>query len=149
MLHPLHHRPDNKVTISKYRQIKTQLALESPSGFTLLHATLFGSFAQLIDALPAADILRVVDRECRMLEDDLGRFRGASADDAISIESFRFFLTAARQRKPVPFVAVLPRVQLVFYRKTLERLIEAGQLSPEARKQFVETFSVCRVPMRR
>ena len=60
--------------------------------------------------------------------------------DERSILAFSNFLKSAAGGVCLPSIA-LPIEHLVFYKRTIERLIEAGELPYEANERFDETFS--------
>jgi hypothetical protein len=93
----------------------------------------------MIDSVPAKGVLRAVALECRMLQDDLARKRNPSRGDARSISTFYNFLKSAAGGTGIAPVT-LPIQHIVFYKKTVERLIEAGELPYEAKEQFHEIF---------
>lgn len=106
----------------------------------LLKPRLFDCFAEMLAAIPAPSIKRVLARESCMLSVDLVRQRPLPSADAGSILIFARFVAAggteARGLAPVE----LPPQHTAFYRQTVERLIEAGQLEPSARAQFGKIF---------
>ena len=94
----------------------------------------------MIDEMPADAIVAVAERESLMLTDDLARGRMPLDGEAHSILSFCRFLEAARSGAKISSVA-LPLEDTAFYRKTTERLVKAGKLPGNARKQFDAVFS--------
>ena len=103
---------------------------------------IFGSFAQMVDELPAEGICRALKIECQMLLDDWNHQSVASVEDAISIQSFRMFVQTAQDQERIRCIYILPGEHVIFYRKTVERLIAVGELLPDALKHFDETFLV-------
>ncbi|HEV2695554.1 MAG TPA: hypothetical protein VG347_21855 [Verrucomicrobiae bacterium] len=101
---------------------------------------LFDSFADMIGALPAAAVLRTLEWERAMLERDLARQRPSSVADISSILSFCWFIEAILQSWSIFPVPAPPRAHLEFYRTTLERLADAGELPFDAVIRFDETF---------
>ena len=101
---------------------------------------LFDSFADMIGTLSPAAVLRTLERERSLLEDDLAHQRFSSPLEASSILSFCWFVEAIRQGWLLFTVPAPPAAHLVFYRATLERLVAAGALPAEARTRFDETF---------
>jgi len=95
----------------------------------------------MIDAIPAGAILRTLERECRMLEDDLAHQRSLPHRDVDSILSFRLFIESVISGRPAARVSSVPLAHLVFYQRTLGRLMEAGELAAEAKEQFDDFFS--------
>ena len=105
-----------------------------------MNAHLFESFSKMIEKLPAEGIFAATERECQMLENDLVTNRPVSKQEVHSILSFCRFLAAAKSSRLVPR-AVLPPGHTAFYRKTMERLIHAGELPASAEEQFDESFT--------
>jgi len=98
---------------------------------------LFDSFAAMIDAIPDGAIFRVLERQQRMIEDDLALQRPMPLKEAQSILNFCYFVESAREGSSGwTFTAPLPREHLAFYRKTLDRLIASEQISPDAKAGF-------------
>jgi hypothetical protein len=101
---------------------------------------LFESFSKMIDRLPPEGVLSATERECQMLENDLVTNRPVSKQEAHSILSFCRFLAAAKSKRLVP-PTVLPPGHTSFYRRTLERMIEAGEMPESAEEQFDGSFT--------
>lgn len=101
---------------------------------------LFESFAQMIDELPAKAILKAVELERGMIEDDLLNKRVTNGETIRSILSFSDFLRAVTHGDTIPSVD-LPAAHITFYRKTLVRLVETEELPPDVIEQFDEIFS--------
>jgi hypothetical protein len=94
----------------------------------------------MIDNIPAKGVLRAVELECQMLQHDAVQKRQTlSPEDTRSISVFYNFLKSAADGICIP-PRTLPIQHIVFYKKTLERLIESEQLPYEAKEQFHETF---------
>ena len=106
-----------------------------------MNSHLFETFSKMIDKLPAKGVIAAMERENQMLENDLVTNRPVSKQEAYSILSFCRFL-AARKSGLAVSPALLPPGHAAFYRKTLERLIDAGELPENAQEQFDETFTV-------
>ncbi|HLZ55229.1 MAG TPA: hypothetical protein VKS19_12170 [Verrucomicrobiae bacterium] len=94
----------------------------------------------MIDGIPAEAIVAVVKREAQMLAEDLARGRMPLAGEAHSILSFCRFLEASQSGAKISPVA-LPMTDTAFYRKTTERLVQAGKLPSDAKEQFDTVFS--------
>ena len=107
---------------------------------------LFESFSQMIGEMPAKGVLTAVELQHRMLTDDLARKRTLPLEEAHSVLSFCRFLEAARAGGQIART-VLPAVDTEFYRKTTERLVEAGELPREAKERFDTAFSVARLKL--
>jgi hypothetical protein len=101
---------------------------------------LFHPFSKLIDEVPAAAIVAVAKREAQMLVDDLARGRMPLGGEVHSILSFCRFLEASQSGMEISPVT-LPMTDTAFYRKTTERLVNAGKLPADAREQFDTVFS--------
>jgi hypothetical protein len=101
---------------------------------------LFQSFSEMIDKIPAKGVLTAVELERQMLQNDLVAKRTLPFKAVQSILAFCNFL-----KNTVSGVhsvsTVLPLQHISFYRKTIERLVQAGELPVEAGKLFDETFS--------
>jgi len=106
---------------------------------------LFDSFADMIGALSTATVLRTLERESVMLEQDLVQPRLSSPFEVSSILSFCWFVEAIRQGWPTFAIPATPPVHLVFYRTTLQRLVAAGELPVAAKTRFDGTFCTRRL----
>jgi hypothetical protein len=96
---------------------------------------LFVAFSRTIEGIPAKAILRTMELEMWMIQDDLAHNRTIPIEDAFSILGFCQFLKAIQigvQTHPI----ALPLEHLPFYRETVGRLIESGELPSDAREQF-------------
>lgn len=100
----------------------------------------FEVFTKLIGNLPQEAIINALDVECQMLADDLNNRRLDSPDAALSIISFRQFVHTVRDGKTMERVKSLPPDHIEFYKETIVRLIQAGQLPQSAMDQFDSTF---------
>jgi hypothetical protein len=94
----------------------------------------------MIDIIPARAVFRACVIEQRMIQEDLADDRDLPLDDTVSILSFCHFLEAARLGGHIS-ACVLPAKHMLFYRKTVVRLINAGELNQNAKKQFDDVFS--------
>ena len=106
-----------------------------------MNLNLFNKFEKMIAGIPDKGVLRAVELECNMVEDDLGHKRTLPLADANSILSFQRFLKAAASGARVPTTA-LPMNHVTFYRETVDRLVDAGQLPSDAKERFEAAFSV-------
>lgn len=104
-----------------------------------MNPRLFERFTAMIDKVPAKGVVRAAELECQMLQSDLARKRTLPIEEVRSILAFCEFLKM-RLATRAPHCA-LPMQHLGFYRKTVERLIEARELPSEAKEQFDEAFS--------
>ena len=105
-----------------------------------MNPRLFERFTAMIDKVPAKGVVRAAELECQMLQSDLARKRTLPIEEVRSILAFCEFLKNAACNARAPHCA-LPMQHLGFYRKTVERLIEARELPSEAKEQFDEAFS--------
>jgi len=105
-----------------------------------MNSHLFESFSKMIDKLPAQGVISAAERECQLLENDLATNRPVPKQEAHSILSFCRFLSVAKSGLKVPRTILAPG-HTAFYRKTLDRLIEAGELPESAEEQFDEVFT--------
>ena len=101
---------------------------------------LFHPFSKMIDTVPAGAIVAVVQREAQMLADDLANGRMQLEGEVHSILSFCRFLEASQSGIEISPVT-LPMTDTAFYRKTTERLVNAGKLPSDAREHFDTVFS--------
>jgi hypothetical protein len=102
-----------------------------------MRLSLFDSFADMIEAIPAHAIIRTLEREARMLEEDLAHHRPVPPKAAASILDFCRFVESVRMKTPVQFAgASLPAAHLQLYRKTVTRLVDAEALPFFAKEEF-------------
>jgi hypothetical protein len=102
-----------------------------------MRLTLFSSFANMLNTIPVGAIFRALEREQHMIEADLAHQRPVPLKEAESILNFCYYVESARQGSSGwTFTAPLPSQHLDFYRKTLDRLIAAEHLSPNAKAEF-------------
>ena len=101
---------------------------------------LFERFSAMVERLPTKAVVSAVRLERLMLEDDLAHKRTMPIGEASSIISFCNFLENAGDAEHAPRVAV-PLVHLGFYRATVKRLVEGGELPYEAGALFDAAFS--------
>ena len=101
---------------------------------------LFESFAEMVNGLPAAGILKAVELEHRMLENDLLYQRGSETCEITSVLSFCQFIGAVVRGDDI-FPIELPARHVAFYRDVVKWLIAAGELPADAKEQFDSTFS--------
>ncbi len=89
----------------------------------------------MIDGLPPKGVYRAAELERRMLEEDAASKRNSLNGDEYSVLDFCHFLEAVKLGT-VPAGHILPEEHVAFYRKIVERLIAAGELSPDAKERF-------------
>jgi len=93
----------------------------------------------MIDNIPTKGVLRAVELECQMLQNDLALKRTLPLGDARSILAFYNFLKFAASGICIAS-GTLPIQHIGFYNKIVERMIEAGELPYGAKEQFSGTF---------
>jgi hypothetical protein len=101
---------------------------------------IFRIFSKMIGNIPALAIVKALDAECRMLEDDLTHFRLTMTTDALSILCFWEFVHMAKLGIFLHCSMHLPTEHIEFYKETLVRLIQAGELPPMAINEFDHVF---------
>jgi hypothetical protein len=101
---------------------------------------IFRIFSNVIRGLPAPAILRALDAECHMLEDDIEHYRFNLTDDVLSILCFRGFVRMAKADNVMRCYLHIPREHFEFYKETIARLVQAGELSSRAMEQFDYAF---------
>jgi hypothetical protein len=103
---------------------------------------IFRIFAKMIDDIPAVAVLKALDVECRMLEDDLAHYRLTMTTDTFSILCFREYVQMAKLGIFLHCSMHLPVEHMEFYKETLVRLIQAGELPPSAINEFDHVFKL-------
>jgi hypothetical protein len=101
---------------------------------------LFESFSGMIDTIPAKGVLVAAQLERQMLQNDLAEKRTLPFAAVHSILTFCDFLKNATGGLRT-ISSALPIQHVAFYRKTVARLIETGELPFEATELFDEAFS--------
>jgi hypothetical protein len=101
---------------------------------------IFELFTTMIESLPPQAILKALDLECDMLENDAKNHRLPVPEDAFSIFYFREFVRAIKLRKVMRPVKPLPSVHIEFFKKTVVRLVQANELPQAALDQFDRQF---------
>lgn len=104
-----------------------------------MNLRLFESFCEMLESIPSKALLRALDAERRMVEDDLEKKRTEPDEYVTSILSFCNCLIRAVTGGYVSLPA-LPVEHCAFYRKIVHRLVEAGELPPEMVTQFDQIF---------
>lgn len=107
----------------------------------------FDSFVKMIEEIPPEGVIRAVELQCKMLRDDLANRRVEMIDDVLSIQSFHSFLQQAGGERGTAAVVFLPVMHEQFYRKTVERLVNAEILPADAMALFDKIFSVRKLEM--
>jgi hypothetical protein len=101
----------------------------------------FESFRRMIHQMPTKGILLAVERQGRMMEDDLVNERNLNEGEAMSVLNFCRFIKAVSSGLTVPSPCVVPVGHVAFYRKIVCKLIEAEELPAYAKNQFDEVFA--------
>lgn len=96
---------------------------------------LFETFCEMIDNLPPKAVLKAVAIERFMLEEDLAQGRTVPSDETASILMFCRFLGDAAHGW-LALSRNIPSGHWTFYRRTVERLIAAGELPREVKDDF-------------
>ena len=107
-----------------------------------MKSRLFGLFCELIDHTPVEGVLPVIQVEHRMMEEDFAWKRVSLTEEVNSVWSFcNFLLTAGYGCGSRIASTILPLEHFAFYRNTVERLVEAGELPDDAKNRFDDAFS--------
>ena len=101
---------------------------------------IFDAFSKRIEEIPAKGIIPAVEHERQALAEDLAHSRTVAIKEVRSILIFCRFIEAAQSGITLS-PTVLPATETAFYRRTTQRLIEAGELPSEAKARFDATFS--------
>lgn len=105
-----------------------------------INSRLFESFCEMLEQIPIKAVVRAAEAERRMVEDDLAKKRTAPDTNVTSVLSFCNFLTLAA--RGIAFaLPVLPIEHCAFYRRVVQRLVEAGELPVEMKQRFDVAFS--------
>ena len=102
---------------------------------------LFESFCEMLESIPTKAVLRAVEAERRMVEDDLEHKRTERDQYVISFLSFCNFLTLAVCGVHAS-MAALPVEHRLFYGKVVQRLVDAGELPQGASEDFKSSFAL-------
>jgi hypothetical protein len=100
---------------------------------------LFQTFCEMLDSIPIKAVLRAVEAERKMVEDDLDKKRTEPDEYVTSVLGFCNFLMLAVYGV-YGSINCLPRAHRAFYSKIVRRLVEAGELPPEIIGHFDEMF---------
>ena len=110
-----------------------------PNGNNPMKLSLFDSFADMIETIPVGAIFRTLEREERMLQEDLDRQRPVPIKEAESILNFCRFVAAVQAGLPGRAFTTPPHPDhLEFYQNTLARLIDAERLPYYAQAEFYD-----------
>lgn len=94
----------------------------------------------MLERVPTKAIIRAADAERRMVESDLEMKRTPVNEESLSILGFCNFLINATQGIQC-VIPAWPIEHCVFYRRVVQKLVEAGELPPDVKEQFDVTFS--------
>lgn len=96
---------------------------------------LFESFRKMLDSIPTKAVLRAVEAERRMVEDDLENKRTECDPYVISVLGFCNFLTLAVCGIHSS-MASLPVEHRAYYGRVVQRLVDAGELPSTTAEHF-------------
>lgn len=105
---------------------------------------IFRIFSKTIESLPAQAIIRALEAECHMLQDDLKRYGREFTDDGLSILSFGEYVHMVKAGNVLRCSTCLPPDHVEFYKETIIRLVQAGELPAQAMDKFDYAFSLKR-----
>ena len=105
-----------------------------------MNCGLFETFCEMLDSIPIKAVLRAADAERRMVQDDLDKKRTAPDLNVNSVLGFCDFLTSAVAGIRVT-LPVFPIEHCAFYRKIVQRLVDAGELPADIVGEFERIFS--------
>ena len=95
----------------------------------------FEMFCELIDGLPPEAVLKAAAMERHMLNEDLASGQTVPSEDTTLIRTFcRFLESATRGRLVVSRSMTMSH--WMFYERTVERLVAAGELPRKAQEDF-------------
>jgi hypothetical protein len=102
---------------------------------------MFELFAETVDGMPPRAVLSLLRREYETLKDALQHKRIKETQEIGSVLSFCLFMNTLAEEKMICPVAELPIRHIVFYRKIVTRLIDAGEIPESAKEKFDVVFS--------
>lgn len=101
---------------------------------------LFESFCEMLESIPIKAVLRAVDAERKMVEDDLDKKRTERDEYVVSVLGFCNFLMLA-VCGVYDSITTLPAEHRACYSKIVQRLVDAGELPAEIMAHFDRIFS--------
>jgi|GEM_PF-1014940 len=101
---------------------------------------LFDAFCEMLESIPIKAVLRAVDAERKMVEEDLEKKRTEPDENVVSVLGFCNFLTLA-VCGVYPALPHLPFEHRRFYRGIVQRLVMAGEIPSDVQNHFDEIFS--------
>ncbi|SRR5579862_1895087 len=110
-----------------------------------MNCGLFETFCEMLESIPIKAVVRAADAERKMVQDDLEMKRTVPDMNVDSVLGFCNFLTSAVAGTHATSPA-FPVEHCAFYRKIIQRLVEAGELPVEIVGEFERIFSraLCR-----
>jgi hypothetical protein len=115
---------------------------EDKSTVLAMKMAIFRIFSKTIDSLPAQAILKALEAECQMLLDDFARYGRELTDDGLSILSFAEYVHMIQAGAIMRCSTYLPPDHVDFYKETIVRLVQAGELPAMAVDEFDFAFSL-------
>jgi hypothetical protein len=103
---------------------------------------IFSIFSKVIKDLPVPAILPTLSAECKMLQDDIEHYRSNLTEDVLSILCFGGFVKMLKADNVMRCSLQVPTDHVEFYKETIARLVQAGELSPSAMDQFEYAFMI-------
>jgi hypothetical protein len=100
----------------------------------------FEAFSRSVTTLPTEAVLRALDLEARMLEEDFEKRRSPLFEEGRSIISFNQFVRLVKYGEAMLCV-IIPLEHIEFYKETIIRLVQADELPTSAMELFDRTFS--------
>ena len=107
---------------------------------------LFEKFAEMVEKLPPRAILKAIQLERQMLESDLAQKRPLPIAEMRSIVAFCDFLQHGPSADRASRISI-PIQHLGFYRSTVKRLVEEGQLPCQTTEVFEHSFPAAMLAM--
>jgi hypothetical protein len=101
---------------------------------------LFELFAKMVTALPVRAISKALELQCKMLEDDIERYRINFPEDTRAILSFQQFVLRAKLGQATEGVKTFSADYLEFFKETIVRLVQEKELPSAAMDQFDHAF---------
>jgi hypothetical protein len=92
-------------------------------------------FCEMIDGLPPETVLKATAKERHMLNEDLASGRTVPSENTTLIRTFSRFLESATHGRLV-LPRTMPMSHWIFYERTVERLVVAGELPHKAKEDF-------------
>lgn len=100
----------------------------------------FQVFSRTISRLPAQAVLKTLDAECEAIRVELENGRNHATPDELSVLCFREYVRLVKRKAVVPCSKILPPDHLEFFKETIVRLIQEGELPASAMEEFDFAF---------